>query len=124
MLRLRMWARIGVAALVFATAAAWVSVAVTPAVATVSPGSKTTDPSLGDPGGGGDPTVGDPDGPGGDVAPASGVVNGHVAARSGAYSSTVQSTGVGSAPLTARLSVWVQLKLALHYWLRSALLRI
>ena len=123
MLRLRMWARIGLVALFVATTTAWVTVSVVPSVALAGPGTKTLDPSAGDPNGG-DPTVGDPDGPTGDISPSGGAVSGGSSLGSGAYSPSVQGPAVGIAAPVHGLSLWARFKLALGFWLRSALLRL
>ncbi len=122
MLRLRMWARIGLVALVLAAASAWVTVSVTPSYAITS-GTKTLDPGATDPGGG-TPTAGDPDGPTGDVAPAGGPVSGGGSLSSGAFTTAVQNPTVGAAAASPTQSLWMRFWIAIQMWLWSDLWRL
>ena len=120
MLRLRMWARIGLMALFVAASTAWVTVSVTPS-AYANPGTKALDPGAADPAGGGGPTAGDPDGPTGDVSPAGGASSNGNALGSGAYSSTVQSPTVGTAAPARNWPLMARFRLAFSVWTRSFL---
>jgi hypothetical protein len=123
MLRLKMWARIGLVALFVVTSTAWVTVQVTPANASSSGGSKTVDPGT-DPGTGGGMNSGDPDGPTGDIGPSGGAIRTTYGSFGGANASSVQSPVVGVAGPAQRLPLLASFKLALGYWLRAAFLHL
>lgn len=120
MLRLRMWIRVGLLALLVATSTAWVTITATPAhAATTTGGSKSMDPG-GDPNNGGGTNVGDPDGPSGDISPTGGVLR----TNTGANGSAVQAPTVSVATPTQQISLWARIRLALGYWLRAGFLRL
>ncbi len=120
MLRLRMWIRIGLLALIVATSTAWITITATPIHAgTTSGGSKSVDPG-GDPNNGGGTSVGDPDGPSGDISPTGGVLR----TNTGANGSAVQTPTVSVASRSPQLSLWASFKRALGYWLRVGFLRL
>jgi len=120
MLRLRMWTRIGLVALLVAVGAVCVTVSASPTYATtLSGGSKTADPG-GDPSTGGGSNVGDPDGPTGDISPTGGTVRGNI----GTYGTAVQSPTVSVATPTRAWTLWSRIQLALHVVLRLAFLRL
>lgn len=120
MSRLKVWARIGLVALVLAAGTTWVAFSVTPSFASGS-GVKSLDPT-GDPTGGGT-TSGDPDGPTGDISPSGGAVHSGSSFSSGtSYSPSVGSASVVAAKSPRRWFDWAQLKIALGYWLRRSVL--
>jgi len=121
MSRLKVWARIGLVALVLAAGTTWVAFSVTPSFASGS-GTKSLDPTGDNTGGG--TTSGDPDGPTGDISPSgSARISGSGASTStGQYSPSVGTAAVAAAKSPKRWFDWVQLKLALGYWLRRSVL--
>ncbi len=121
MLRLKLWTRVGLVALLVAMGTALVSVSMAPPAAAAT-GVKSLDPS-GDPSSGGGTSSGDPDGPTGDISPAGGALySGNGSSIPGSYnSSTIGSPAVAAAKPQTRWFDWVLFKHALGDWLRRSI---